>query len=121
MLALLPLTTPADGEPCNPDPGRNAFVKCRICHTAQAGAAHLEGPNLWGVIGRPVGAANGFSYSPALADADFSWTRESLEAYLQDPDAFLPGTRMMTAAIGDTAERRDLSCYIATLGAPPDR
>ncbi len=115
LFAMLEVPALADRAGCDPEPGRRAFVKCLVCHTAKSGAGHLEGPNLWGVVGRPVGGATDFSYSPPFAEAQFLWTRESLELYLEDPDGFLPGTRMMTAGISDADERRDLSCYMATL------
>jgi len=115
LFAALSTAAFADDTSCDAEAGRRAFVKCLICHTAAPGAGNLEGPNLWGVIDRPVGGAAGFAYSPVFVAAEFAWTREALEAYIEDPDGFLPGTRMMTARIADAEERASISCYMTTL------
>ena len=62
------------GEPAKPiefylasaDPtkGEQVFKKCAACHNADKGGANQLGPNLWGVLGEPIGkGANGFAFS----------------------------------------------------------
>jgi hypothetical protein len=49
-----------------------------------------------GLIGRRAGSLPGFRFSPALIGAGgrgLVWTRESLDAYLADPERFIPGHR----------------------------
>ena len=48
--------------------GEQVFKKCTACHNADNGGANALGPNLWGVLGEPIGkGAHGFAFSEALA------------------------------------------------------
>jgi len=95
--------------------GSKAFVLCAACHSAQAGAAALVGPNLWNVVGRPVASAAGFDYSDSLRAAGGEWTPERIDRLLSDPNAFAPGTRMGLPGIADPGERANLIAYLGTL------
>ena len=95
--------------------GAELFSACTACHPAEAGQEHGIGPRLNGVFGRSMGAAEGFSYSQALADTDGTWTEEALDAFLADPSTFLPGTSMQYVGIADENLRRQLIDYLRTL------
>ena len=100
--------------------GRSTFATCRACHTLTQGGPRLAGPNLWGLFGRQVGSKEGFTYSPAVSDADFVWDTAKLELWLDNPKQFLPGNKMIFAGIHDADDRRDVIAYIATqTQAPP--
>lgn len=95
--------------------GAQAFAVCGACHSVEEGAGAQIGPNLWGVVGRDVGGAAGFDYSDALQAIDGSWTREQLDRFLADPNAFAPGTRMGYTGVADPVERAALIAYLDTL------
>jgi cytochrome c len=92
--------------------GRRAFSQCRRCHTLNADAPNLVGPNLHGVFGRQVASIEGYTYSRALLDARFQWDAATLDQWLANPHAFLPGNRMGLAGVDDPEERRDLIAFL---------
>ena len=78
------------------DAGAKLYKKhCKVCHTLGKGEPARQGPNLWGVVGRPAGKVDGFKYSKALKAADIVWTPEQLDAWLTDPKALIPGSVMI--------------------------
>ncbi len=95
--------------------GAKVFRKCAVCHTAGAGDGHKVGPNLWNIVGQPKGAAAGFIYSKAMAEAGGDWTEADLDAYLASPKAFIPDNRMAFAGIRKATDRADLIAYLKTL------
>jgi cytochrome c len=103
---------PAPYNEASYEAGRRAFAQCRSCHVIEAGAPHRVGPNLHGVFGRDVGAAEGFTYSQGVQDADFVWDADHLDHWLQNPQTFLPGNRMAFAGVRDETQRRDLIAYL---------
>jgi len=98
--------------------GRRVFAQCRSCHTIDVGAGNRVGPNLHGVFGREIGSAEGFTYSQAVQDANFTWTAEQLDHWLQNPQTFLPGNRMAFAGVRNETQRRDLITYLMVESAP---
>ena len=108
LLAALP----APYSEADPDNGRRVFARCRSSHTLPEGGANLTGPNLWAVFGRRAGSLEGYNYSPALRDADFTWTAEQLDEWLTNPRTFLPGNKMAFAGVRDEQDRRDLIAWL---------
>lgn len=100
----------------NADPaaGERVFGKCRACHQVEDGA-NAVGPHLFGVVGRDVQAAAGFNYSGALADAADVWSPENLQAFLEDPRGFAPGTTMAFNGLPSVEERANLIAYLDSL------
>ncbi|MEO7636766.1 MAG: cytochrome c family protein [Sphingomicrobium sp.] len=99
--------------------GERVFVTCRSCHTLPEGGARLTGPNLWGVFGRPIGSKEGYVYSQAVQDADFTWDFAKLDRWLDNPKEFLPGNKMTFAGQHDPEDRRDLIAFVATHSQTP--
>jgi cytochrome c len=96
----------------NADAGADTYKKCAACHTDAKDAPNKVGPNLWGVIGRPVGQHAGFAYSEAVKTKGGNWTWETLAAYLHDPRNAIPGNKMAFAGVTDTADLADLLAYL---------
>lgn len=89
------------------DPGARAFQRCAACHSAGPPAPGDAGPSLQGVFGRPAGSLGGYAYSDALRAAGrrgLVWNTTTLDRYLTDPEAAVPGTDMPYQG-GSAAER----------------
>lgn len=93
-----------------------AFQPCTVCHSDKKGDPNRLGPNLFGVMGTQAGThAAGYSYSPAMKAAGFTWDRDRLDAYLTFPAAVVPGTRMAYPGQKDPAKRKAIIDYLETL------
>jgi cytochrome c len=106
---LLPASAAAE------EGGARLFAPCRACHSLDPAERNLPGPNLSGVIGRAVGGAADFDYSPALRkarDEGLHWDAKRLETFLADPAAMFPGLWMSMRGIEDAAERQALVRYL---------
>jgi cytochrome c len=86
--------------------GATVFKKCAACHDAKQGAKHKVGPNLFGVVGRKAGAAEGFAYSPAMKGSGLTWDDATLDKYLADPKGFIPNNKMAFAGLKGADERK---------------
>lgn len=91
--------------------GAQVFRRCQICHTLAAGQPNRVGPNLHGLFDRLAGKAPGYTYSPALAKADYKWDDDKLEKWLENPQAVVPGTRMFFK-LSDVQDRADVIAYL---------
>ena len=118
--AIVPaLALAACGGPAEPDAGGAhaapaAFAQCATCHAIETGRDGI-GPSLAGVFGAPAGRVPGFAYSAALRDSGIVWDEAALDAYLEDPQARVPGTRMIYAGLSDPAARAEVIDYLKTL------
>ncbi|HTY95006.1 MAG TPA: c-type cytochrome [Steroidobacteraceae bacterium] len=105
------------GEPGDAAAGKAYFTQiCRQCHSAESGDGGGEiGPSLVGVYGRPAGAGDTrFVYSPALADSKLVWNVETLERFLADPGATVPGTTM-PLPVPEKKDRDNVIAYFQSL------
>jgi cytochrome c len=110
-LAAAPATlaAPAAGEAAL---GKRLFLRCTACHAVTAKAPAKVGPHLQGIIGRKAGAVAGFNYSPAMKNSGKVWNAATLDAWLQRPQAVVPGTTMAFAGLASPAERKALIAYL---------
>ena len=99
----------ADG---NTEQGRKAFRACAACHSVEKGA-HRTGPSLANIWGRKAGTIKGFRrYSKALKDSGAVWDKKTLDQWLANPKALIPGNRMVFRGMDDGAERQDLIAFL---------
>ena len=97
--------------------GKKAFRKCAACHTVDQG--NRVGPNLAGIVGRPVASLEGFRYSAAMrAFAEDGpgggkvWDEALLAEYLAAPRTLVKGTSMVFAGIRNADEMANLIAYL---------
>ena len=101
--------------------GQAVFARCAACHTVEQGGPNGIGPNLYGVMGVPIGRhAAGFAYSTALATKGGDWTYEAMDEWLASPRGFAPGTKMSFAGLSSPEDRANVILYMhANGGGPP--
>ncbi|MAW89255.1 MAG: cytochrome c family protein [Phyllobacteriaceae bacterium] len=96
--------------------GESVFKKCAACHTIEQGGANKVGPNLWGVVGRPVASHEGFSYSGAMQEysqgQSVNWEYQNLNAFLAAPKKYISGTSMGFAGLKKVDERANLIAWM---------
>ncbi|MBP2559536.1 cytochrome c [Neorhizobium galegae] len=103
--------------------GEAAFKKCQSCHSGEKGGPNKVGPDLWGIVDRPVAGHEGFSYSAGMKEFSKGgaehWTFDNLNHFLTAPKAFVKGTAMGFAGLKADAERANLIAYLRTLADSP--
>ena len=98
--------------------GEKVFAKCKACHEVEKGVNKV-GPTLKGVVGRPAASVPDYKYSEAMlakGAEGLVWTEENLTAYLPDPKAYVPKTKMAFAGL---KKPEDVANIIAYLKAHP--
>ncbi|QIQ87911.1 cytochrome c family protein [Erythrobacter sp.] len=106
----------------DPEAGAKVFAKCQSCHNVEAGGPNGVGPNLHGVMGKPIASnAPGFNYSSALKDKGGEWTWENMSEWLASPRNFAPGTSMSFAGLGSIEDRANVMAYLAANGGAPPK
>src|SRR5690606_14088149 len=76
------------------DAGKQVFSQCAACHTIGSGQPSTVGPNLHGVFGAKAGHKTDFKYSPGLLATGWTWDAEHVAAWVTDPKALVPDTKM---------------------------
>lgn len=101
------------------EPGKKLAKKCALCHTFKKGGPRKIGPNLWDIVGADKARWENFSYSAALAGVGGSWGYEELNAFVANPKAYIPGTKMTFNGLKELEDRADLIAYLRTLSDSP--
>jgi cytochrome c len=104
----------ATGDAAN---GEELFMAngCPACHGVTQEDNAKVGPNLVGVVGRKAGTVQSLlGPSENLKKYGVTWSAETLDEFLADPSAKVPGTAMM-GILTDPQQRADVIAYLSTL------
>jgi cytochrome c len=92
--------------------GEAVFKKtCAVCHTTDEGKNKI-GPSLHAVVGRHSGTLGDYSYSDAMKKADKTWDDQTLDAYLTNPRALVPGTKMVFVGLKSEDDRANVIAFL---------
>ncbi|HJR83621.1 MAG TPA: cytochrome c family protein [Sphingomicrobium sp.] len=103
----------------DPAAGEQVFKKCTACHNADQGGANALGPNLWDVLGEPIGKGKGFPFSPALSGVGGNWNWDNMSEWLKSPKKFAPGTKMTFAGLSNPQDRANVIAFLNTHSDSP--
>jgi cytochrome c len=111
VAALIAAADPAKGE--------KLFGRCKACHKLTDGANGV-GPFLWGVVGRPIGAAPGYKYSDGMANHGGDWSLDNLLGFLEAPKTWSPGTKMAFKGMPKIEDRINVIVYLNQVDGSPE-
>ncbi len=114
-LVMLPLTALADLKPGDAAHGEQVYQECALCHSIPE---HIVGPRHCGVVGRKSASLPDFEYSDAMKGAGLTWDEATLNKYLSNPVAMVPGTAMGFVGLADEQHRLDVIAYLKKAGDP---
>lgn len=115
-VALALLLTARSAWAADPVRGETLYVsRCGACHGIDDNGA---GPRHRGLFGRKAGTQLGFEYSSALQDAGIVWTAKTLDLWLANPNALVPGNKMVVQLANDPRDRADLIAWLKRATAP---
>ncbi len=101
------MTVPAHAA--DPAHGQELYEsRCGGCHSLDS---NRVGPAHRGVFGRKAGTAPGFNYSPAVKSSGVVWDDRTLDAWLTNPQALIPGQRM-NFRVATAEDRADIIAYL---------
>ena len=117
LLALVCVNATAYAQTAgDPTHGMSVYEqRCSGCHSLDA---NRVGPAHRGVYGRRAGSAPNFNYSPAVRGSAIVWNETTLNQWLSNPQALIPGQRM-NFRVADARERADVIAYLRQESAKP--
>jgi cytochrome c len=87
-------------------------MRAAPCHTLREGDNRL-GPSLYGGIGRKAGSLPNYNYSESMKKADIVWDKNSLDRFIANPDAVVPGNNMKPyGGIASAEERAKIIAFL---------
>jgi cytochrome c len=112
--AALAVTMAADvAQAADDDPELAFNGHCRECHAFDKGDNRI-GPTLYGVVGRKAGTVPGFAYSDSVKGSGITWDEKSLDKWITNPNAMIPGNNMgaIFSGLSDAAERAKIIAFL---------
>lgn len=97
--------------------GEAVYARCMGCHAL---AYDRTGPRHCGLFGRRAGSVAGFDYSAAMKRAGIVWDARTLDRFLANPAAMVPGTSMTYAGVPERAERAAVIEFLRQAGRSAD-
>jgi len=95
--------------------GEKIAKKCKACHTLNEGGKNGLGPNLFGILGQPAGASEGYKYSRAMSASGVVWDDVTFTDFVLNPEKVVADTKMSFRGIKKATQREDLLSYFRTL------
>jgi cytochrome c len=92
----------------DPGRGKTLYQACEACHSIDENDL---GPRHRGVVGRPAGSVEDYAYSTALKTSGLTWDEPTLDRWLTNPSALVPGTKMFFQ-ISDAQNRADIIAFL---------
>lgn len=108
LVALVHVASAAQGDAAA---GREVFAQqCLHCHAV---GCDKGAPRLEDVFGRAAGSLPGVRfYTDAMRNSGIVWDAETLDRFLADPTAMVPGTYMWAGKVEDAQRRRDVIAFL---------
>ncbi len=116
LIAIIFWLSPLMASSADSDRGARLYGRCTGCHSLDY---DRTGPRHCGLIGRKAGAVPGFVYSSAMKNSSILWSVQTLDVFLQNPRAFMPGNRMPYAGIKNNQDRADLIAFLVAANDDP--
>lgn len=98
--------------------GERLTKKCATCHTFVKDGANKVGPALYGLFDRNIAGLEGYNYGGLKDKGGVAWDYDSLNAFLDDPKDWAPGTKM-SLKTRKVEDRANLIAYLRTLSENP--
>ena len=89
--------------------------KCRFCHSIRENDRDRMAPSLYRILGKPAAVGENFTYSSALIEMrnnGLIWTPETIDAFISDPENYIPDNRMRVEGIEDPKTRQLIINYL---------
>jgi cytochrome c len=88
--------------------GATVYHQCMICHSLDKNGI---GPSHRSVFGRAAASVANYNYSAALKASNIVWSETTLDQWLANPQALVPGTKMMFA-VDNAQDRADVIAFL---------
>jgi cytochrome c len=92
----------------DPSRGKTMYQACEACHSIDENDL---GPRHRGVVGRRAGSVGDYTYSAAMKNYGLIWDEPTLDRWLANPSALVPGTKMFFQ-ISDAQNRADIIAFL---------